>query len=177
MGYADQKYYDRPQISVWNSAFVLATATASGTNTITNPFYLDNYMRAKQINNIYAVCEVAPAANTFSSILYFCNGTTTNGTFGTLHLDIAGTAIATKGLVTTAVMAAPVKTTNTFTNTLPNGSTQVSSNTTTTSYNQFGSGSGPVTYIVVTTATASGQTLGQFNIDFEEQELYQNSGN
>lgn len=172
MGYADQKYYDRPQVSVWNSAFIASTATASGTNTLT-PFTPDNFMRAKQINNIYAVCEVAPSATSFSNILYFVNGTTTNGTFGTLRLDIAGTAVATKGLVTTAVLSAPVKTTNTFTNTLPNGSTQVSSNTTTTSYNQFGSGSGPTVALVLTTATASGQSVGQWIIEVEEQELYQ----
>jgi hypothetical protein len=172
MGYADQKYYDRPQVSQWNSAFVTATATASGTNTIT-PFYPDNFMRAKQINNIYAVCQVAPATNAQPLFVYFVNGTTSNGTFGTLAISQAGTASATKGQVVVGVISAPVKTTNTFTNTLPNGSTIVTSNTTTTSYNQFGSGSGPTVYLVFNTATASGQSAGQWNIEFEEQELYQ----
>ena len=166
MGYSDQKLYDRPQIISADSAFLTGTFTASGTNTLANVFYPPQYMRAKNINAWKSECQVAPAANTTAMYLYYKNGT---NTFGTVTL--CGTAVATAGQSGGYTLSAPTVSTNTFTNTLPNGSTVVTSNTTTTSYNQFAVGTGP-TVTLVGVGTASGQTLGTFWVATEEQELY-----
>lgn len=164
MGYADQKFYDRPQVLTVPSGNMTGTLTASGTNTLT-PFQQNQFIRAKRVNSIWSVVQTAPAANLTSPLLYFTSvvGTTT-GTFGTLTLG------GTLGQVSKATISAATVTTNTFTNTLPNGSTVVTSNTTTTSYNQFAVGQAPtVTFIAV--GTASGQNYGAYHIEQEEQEL------
>lgn len=162
MGYSDQKFYDRPQMVATVSNVATGTITASGTNTLANAIPLNGYIRRKQINKIRSLVITAPVAAIGNTVvLYFLQGT---NTFGTL------TASNSVGGYQDATFGAPTVTTNTFTNTLPNGSTVVTSNTTTTTYSQFAANGQP-TVTVVAVGTASGQNWGAYQIEFEEQEL------
>lgn len=162
MGYSDQKYYSR-ELEVAASAYLATgTATASGTNSLTAAFALPAFTRKTIINKIQLIVKTAPKINT--AALTFLNGTATIGT-----ATISSTATYGTPVVITPLNTASLST-NTFTNTLPNGSTVVLTNTTTTNWCLFTAASGPTVTVVTSTSTASGDTLGAYEIYFENQE-------
>lgn len=163
MGYSDQKFYARYSADAVISQ-VTGTATASSTaNNATTANVLPAFRRKTKINNLSVIVKTAGKAST-TLALAFLNGTVVFATVPT------GTATAGSVLNGTLTNTASTSV-STFTNTLPNGGTQVGTITTTTDYSVFALGSSP-TVNVTGTATASADTVGSHEVYWEEQEQF-----
>lgn len=160
MGYSDQKYHSRPLVNSVIGGTATFTTTTAGTGTQAAIGFFKPYKRRTKINNIKIFTVTAAAANALVTNFVLLNGTNTVGTL---------TAAPAAGSASDFVMVANVVSTVTQTTTLPNGSTQVGTLTLTTTQQIFGTGSAP-TLTIISTATASAQVGGTYNIFFEEIE-------
>lgn len=162
MGFADQKYYTRNMRMIADSKAASGTFTASSTaNALTTAYPLPTFTRNIRIDAVKYV--VVAAQKTGASIHSLLNGTNTFATTTMSSTDAVG-KIYNWTLVNTASLA-----TNTFTNTLPNFSTVVLTNTTTTNWAAVGSATN-ISVTIAGTATASGDTFGAFELFIEAPE-------
>lgn len=163
MAYSDQKFYTRVHGDAGPSQ-ITGTATASSTaNAAATTNVIVKFDRKTKINALEVIVKTAGKAST-SLALAFLNGTVTFATIPTGTVA-AGTQVA--GTLTNTASTSV----STFTNTLPNGSTQVGTITTTTDYSVFAAGAAP-TVVIAGTATASGDTAGNHELYWEVQEQY-----
>src|SRR5579859_467736 len=167
MGYSDQKYYDSQgnivaDSNVATGTFTASVAAATGTAVLT-PFALPTFKRTTKIFGADLVVKTANKIGTV--VISMLNGTTTIGT-----LTASSTASAGTDLTFTILNTASVST-NTQTITFSNGSTTTNTVTTTKDWTVIASNTAP-TFVVVGSATASGDTLGAYEIFFTTQENY-----
>lgn len=165
MGFSDQKYYDRGQNFLADSKAFTGTYTASSAaNALAAATIgIASFNRKSVINSMQFVVVTAP--KTGQTIVSILNGTNTFATMTASSTATAGTVLKAT-MTNTASLS-----TNTFTNTLPNGSTVVLTNTTTTNWAVIGTGTQP-TVAVNGTATASADTWGAYEVEAEVQELF-----
>lgn len=167
MGFSDQKYYDRVQDMVADSnvatgTFTASVAAATGTAALT-PFALPTF---KRTTKIYAASLVVKTANKIGTVVVsMLNGTTTIGT-----LTSSSTATAGSELTFTILNTASLGTA-TQTITAANGSVSTNTVTTTKDWTVIASNTAP-TFVVVGSATASGDTLGAYEVFFVSQEVF-----
>ncbi len=163
MGYSDQKYYDRNFTMIADSKAASGTFTANSTaNSLTSAYPLPKFQRNVRIDKLRYV--VVAASKTGQAIHSLLNGTNTFATATISSTTTAG-SIVDWTLTNTASLA-----TNTFTNTLPNFSTIVLTNTTTTNWAAIGS-STTITVTIAGTATASADSFGAFELFAEVPEV------
>lgn len=163
MGYSDQKYHSRPLIDMGNSAFLTGTLTASSTaNALAAAaFKIPTFVRRTKVGAARFVIKTA--STTGQQVFVLLNGTNTFATATNSSTNAAGVEF-------NAVMTNTASTAvSTVTNTLPNGTTQVSTVTTTTDWRIFGTNTG-VTVKVTGTATVSGDSYGAHDMWLEVQE-------
>jgi hypothetical protein len=165
MGFSDQKYYDRPQVMVADSnvatgTFTASVAAATGTAALT-PFTVPTFKRTSKL--IAASLLVKTANKIGTMVVSILNGTTTIGT-----LTASSTAASGSELTFTLLNTASLSTA-TQTITAANGSTSTNTVTSTTDWTVIASNTAP-TFVVVGSATASGDTLGAFEVFFTVQE-------
>lgn len=167
MGYSDQKYYDREQVMVADSnnatgTYTASVAAATGTAPGT-PFVVPTFKHTSKLQGASLVVKTANKIGTVKiSIL---NGTTTIGTLVSSSTASSGTEIAFTILNTASLS------TNTQTVTAANGSTSTNTITTTTDWTVIASNTAP-TFVVVGSATASGDTMGAYEVFFVATENY-----
>jgi len=166
MGYSDQKYYDRQQgivadSNVASGTFTASVAAATGTAALT-PFALPTF---KRTTKIYKASLFVKTANKIGTIVVsMLNGTTTIGTLTASSTASSGTELAFTILNTASVS------TNTQTITAANGSVSTNTVTTTTDWTVVASNTAP-TFNIVGSATASGDTVGAYEVFFVSQEV------
>lgn len=166
MGYADQKYHTRRLELVADSNVATATVTASNTAlAFAVPWALPTFKRATKVQDVRIVIKTTSTASTAMG-LAFLNGT---NTFATVPI-IAATQTAGMNVVGTLTNTASTAV-STQTTTFSNGSTAVSTITTTTDWTVFTAGATP-TVNITGTATASANTMGAVEIFFENRELF-----
>lgn len=167
MGYSDQKYYDRQgnlvaDSNVASGTFTASVAAATGTAALTS-FVVPTF---KRTTKVYGASLVVKTANKIGTmVVSILNGTTTIGT-----LTSSSTATAGTELIFTILNTASLST-NTQTITAANGLVTTNTLTNTTDWTVVASNTAP-TFVVVGSATASGDTLGAYEVFFTAQEVY-----
>ena len=167
MGYSDQKYYDRQgnivaDSNVASGTFTASVAAATGTAALT-PFVVPSF---KRTTKIYSASLIVKTANKIGNIVVsILNGTTTIGT-----LTSSSTATAGSELVFTILNTASVST-NTQTITFSNGLVTTNTITATKDWTVIASNTAP-TFVIVGSATASGDTVGAYEVTMVTQEQY-----
>lgn len=166
MGYSDQKYYDRQgnlvaDSNVATGTFTASVAAATGTGALT-PFVLPTF---KRTTKIYGASLVVKTANKIgTAVISMLNGTTTIGTLTASSTASSGTELQFTILNTASVS------TNTQTITAANGSVSTNTITATKDWTVVASNTAP-TFVVVGSATASGDTIGAYEVFFITQEV------
>lgn len=166
MGYSDQKYYDRQggvlaDSNVATGTFTASVAAATGTPGLL-PFVVPTF---KRTTKIYSASLITKTANKIGNIVVsILNGTTTIGT-----LTSSSTATSGTELIFTMLNTASVST-NTQTITAANGSVSTNTITTTKDWTVIASNTAP-TFVVVGSATASGDTIGAYEVTMVTQEI------
>lgn len=167
MGYSDQRYYDRggaclADSNVATGTFTASVAAATGTAALT-PFVVPTF---KRTSKIYSASLLVKTANKIGTLaVSMLNGTATIATLTSSSTASSGTEL-TFTMTNTASTAVTTQTT-----TLPNGSTSTNTITTTKDWTIIASNTAP-TFVVVGSATASGDTLGAYEVFVVAQEQY-----
>jgi len=166
MGYSDQKFYDRPQVQVADSNVATGTYTASvaaatGTGALT-PFTIPTF---KKTSKIYGASIVVKTANKIGTIaISMLNGTTTIATLSSTSTAASGAEVQFT-MTNTASLG-----TATQTITAANGSVSTNTVTTTKDWTVIASNTAP-TFVVIGSATASGDTIGAYEVFLVAQEV------
>lgn len=163
MAYSDQKYYDRqPNIiadsKYFNSTYTASVATAIGTGVAP---VLGTFGRNTVIKSMALTVVTPPKIG--PTTITFLQGTNTFAVATISSTATYGTIVAVTFSNTASLS------TNTQTFTLANGSTVISTNTSTTNWAYFGSGTAP-TVTVIGSATASADTWGAYEVITVAQE-------
>lgn len=162
MGYSDQKFYAN---NVYEAGIgAVATCTASGSNNLTTVFRLPKFSPKTKVTKFRVEVATAPAVGITGTLFTLLNGTATlavatlgtntvagNGVYG----NISGLAVGQIDLTQTITTA-----------TLPNGQTVV---TTTRNAAVDIPAETELTIAVIATGTASGNSIGAFDVYVQRQ--------
>lgn len=158
MGYSDQKNYAEDKVIV--GIGVVATATASGSNSLTTVLRAPVFARKTKLVRFRVEVVTAPSANSSGHLFAVLNGTSTLAvaTLGTGTNTAAGAGVYANiaGSATTQIELPEVVTTST----LPNGQTIV---TKTRNANVDLPAGTELTIAVIATGTASGHAIGTYD--------------